>query len=106
VWRMRSDRAGSHRLTFRVDGEDVDKELVVGDGLSRVNRVRAVGSLWDELLYPAEPPLPEAGAIDRLIVRYPLRASWFCGADYWLMWVIGLSFVFAILFKPFLKVEF
>ena len=40
VWRVRGGEPGRHTLQFRVDGETVEKEVVVGAGFQRVSALR------------------------------------------------------------------
>ncbi len=106
TWRLRGTRAGRHLLRVHVGNGVVEKTLVVGEGFERVSLVRSRGSLWERVLHPSETPLPPDCAVSAIRIAYPHRDSWLYGANYWLAWLIVLSFALAYLFKPVLDVEF
>ncbi len=105
LWRMRAVKDGAASIAIRVGDETVEKTVVVGSGFERVNLVRSRGDFSDSLLHPGESPV-EAGNVASVRISYPVRESWVCGGDLWLVWLIGGSFVLAFAFKPVLKVEF
>ena len=55
-WNLQARENGHHHLVFLVNGEHVEKDLVVGDGFMRTSAERP-GWCWsDMLLQPGEPP--------------------------------------------------
>lgn len=103
VWRMAAREQGSYELGFQLDGTSYTKSVVVADHVVRRSPVRVKG-FWDQLIYPAEAPLPAGSPIDQISVDYP-------GADLgivnegsewlWMIVFFLLSVVFAFaLRKP------
>ena len=79
--------------------------LRVGDRFERTSKVRGGGFL-DRLLYSAEPSIPEDSVFESIEVFYPARSTPICGLDvHWLITLLVLSIVFALIFKPILKVN-
>jgi len=106
AWRVRAVEKGVHELRIAAPGGTATKALTVGGGYQRVSPVRPGASLWDQMLYPSESPLASGSMIRSIAVSYPDRDGWFAGSTVWLVWLIGLSFVLAYVFKPILRVEF
>ncbi|MCZ6698999.1 MAG: hypothetical protein O7D94_08735 [Planctomycetota bacterium] len=105
-WRITASKAGNHTLVFG-DGEDrVVMPLTVGDGFERISSIRG-GGFWDRLLYSAEPSIPESSIFESIrIINYDARSTPLFGYDvHWLVTFLILSLVFALLFKPILKVH-
>jgi uncharacterized membrane protein (DUF106 family) len=106
VWRVRGGAPGRHTLQFHADGETIEKELIVGEGFSRVSAVR-VGSDWaTQLLHPVEGRLPHGAGIDSIEILYPGRDGWFCGATWWVLSFFVISMATALLLKPVFRVRF
>ncbi|MFH0981589.1 MAG: hypothetical protein V2A79_08630 [Planctomycetota bacterium] len=106
-WRLRPTAEGVHTITITNGRESFTKILAVGDAIDRVCPVRPGSRLWDRLLYPAEPPLAAASAVQSVrLERYPERESWYAGSFWWLVWFVVVSVVFGLVFKPVLKVTF
>lgn len=104
-WKIKAIENGSHRIIFDVDGEQFDKELVVGDGFMRVSAERP-GRYWsDILLHPLEKPFGPDSVVQSISINYPDRLSRTSGTDWWLIYFFVASMVFALIFKPFLKVR-
>ena len=104
TWRIAAEEWGDYELTFHVGGETVTKTVQVADNVARRSTVRP-SSLLDQILYPAEPPLPGASVISRITLDYPpANAGLFAGWEGELTWLIVffvLSVVFALaLRKP------
>ena len=104
-WCVKACKNGYHRILFRVDGELMEKELVVGDGFMRTS-VERPGWCWsDMLLHPGEPPFNLDCTVQAIRIDYPDRASWTSGTDWWLVYCFAASMFFALCFRPFLKVN-
>jgi len=103
-WDLRARENGYHRLKFHLDGEIVDKELVIGDGFMRTSAQRPEWCWSDILWQPAELPFPPGSPVRAICIDYPSRQSWTSGSDWWLACCFAASMFFAYCFRPWLKV--
>jgi hypothetical protein len=104
-WKIKGHENGYHYIVFQVDGRTFEKELAVGDSFMRVSSQRP-GWYWtDILLHPQEKPFRPDSIIQSISVEYPQRVSITSGTDFWLVYFFIVSMVFALIFKPFLKVK-
>jgi uncharacterized membrane protein (DUF106 family) len=106
AWRIEPRTAGEYELRI-VNGSDwVTKSVRVGDGSDLVLRrspLRVRGFL-DELLYPAEPPLPRGG-LESIAVAYPEASVDVFGVElHWMIVYFVLSIAFAFLLRGTFKV--
>lgn len=106
VWRIRAGQPGRYTLRLNVGGHEVEKELVVGEGLQRVSAVRP-GHRWTtQILHPVEAPLPTDWPAESVEVLYADIDSWACGTDTWVVYFFVVSMISALLLKPFFRVRF
>ena len=104
-WKIRARENGYHRIVFKVDEQQIEKELAIGDGFMRVSAERP-GWYWsDILLQPLERPFGPDSVVQSINIDYPDRLSRTSGTDCWLIYFFVASMVFAFIFKPFLKVR-
>ena len=104
-WKIKAIENGSHGLIFHVDGQQIAKELTIGDGFMRISAKRP-GLHWaDILLHPWEKPFRPDSVVQSISIDYPDRLSRTSGTDWWLIYFFVASMVFALIFKPFLKVR-
>jgi len=104
-WRLTAAKPGHYTLALGTGDDVVKVPLVVGDGFERLSAVRG-GAFLDRLLYSAEPSIAVSSVFDSVNVRYPPRATPIFGWDvHWLITLFVLSIVFALIFKPILKVN-
>ncbi len=104
-WRLTPQRAGTYELVFGSGEDTVEMPLEVGDDFRRVSKLRGGGFL-DRLLYSGEPSIPESSVFESIEVYYPARSTLIFGLDiHWLISLLVLSIVFALIFKPVLKVH-
>ncbi len=104
VWRVVPRVAGPHTVSVQVDGEPaLHKAVHVGDAIARRSPAREPAGLWQQLLYPSEPPVPAGSAVAAVRVEYATRELSVLGVDvHWLIVYLAASFVFVIaLRKPF-----
>lgn len=100
VWRLHAERPGPYRLTAHFAGAALTKDVVVGGAGTRLSPLRQKPSFVAQLLYPVEPPLPAAAAIDRMHVAYAPASLVVFGRDTpWLLVCFVLVAVFALLLK-------
>jgi len=104
-WQIRAVENGRHRIVFQVCQQRVEKELVVGDGRARVSAVRPGWEWTAIILHPLEKPFPKDGPVRSIAIDYPPRPSWTSGTDWWVLYFFVVSILFALVFKPFLKVK-
>ena len=104
-WQVRAVEPGEHALVFDVGDQQVRKQLIVGNGFARASVVRPGWRWADILLHPLEPPFRSGSAVTSIEVEYPARDSYTSGTDWWLVYFFVASMVFALLFKPCVKVR-
>lgn len=106
AWRIEPRTAGDYELRVVNGSESVTKSVRVRDGYDSIVRrspIRVRGFL-DELLYPAEPPLP-SGAFETIAVSYPEADVGVFGIEvHWMIVYFVLSIVFAFLLRGTFKV--
>ena len=104
-WRIRPVTEGDYVLKITVDGETFEKAISVGDGaIQRRSPVRPAPTFLDQLLYPAEEPLPAGGAVTSIGLLYPPGTGGIGWASElsWMLVFLFLSVVFTFaLRKPF-----
>src|SRR5260370_21653378 len=71
TWRIVPETPGHHIVTLRVGNEAFAKAIHVSNGLARRSPKRLSAGFLNEVLYPAEPPLPADGPVDAIRVAYP-----------------------------------
>jgi hypothetical protein len=109
-WSIRAREAGYQRLVFQVDGDTIDKDLAIGDGLMRVSTIRP-GWDWEEiLLNPWEKPFPPDSPVQSIAIRrsttdYPERSSWTSGTDWWIGYWFVVSMLAGLCFRRWLNVN-
>lgn len=104
-WRLTAVKPGRYTLAFGSGNDIVEVPLVVGDGFERLSAVRG-GELLNRLLYSAEPSITGSSVFESVSVHYASRSTPIFGWDvHWLITLFVLSIVFALIFKPILKVN-
>jgi hypothetical protein len=104
-WQVRAREAGHHRLVFVVGGQEVEKDLAVGDGFMRVSALRPGWNWPDALLHPWEPPFRPGSPVGSIEIDYPRRESWTSGTDYWLIYWFAVSMVAGFCLRRWLNVD-
>jgi hypothetical protein len=104
-WLIRATRDGQHQLVFHVDGQPVEKELAVGDGMMRVSTQRPAWVLKDVLLHPGEGPFRPDSPVRSIEIAYPERSSWTSGTGWWVIYWFAVSMVAALVFRRWLNVN-
>lgn len=105
-WQIQAKEAGRHALTFQVAGEQIQKELAVGDGLMPVSMTRPSLEVMELILHPAEKPFGNAASVRSISIAYPDRPSKITGTDVWIISLFVISMAVAFIFKPFFNVKF
>ena len=105
-WEVRVAEDGNHELAWQINNQRILKSLPADGGLRPVSPRRPTAGFWDQLLYPLEEPFPAASPVRSIDVELPQRSTPIFGLDiHWLISFFVLSMVFALLLKPFLKVQ-
>lgn len=100
AWRLGLQEAGEYELVLRHDGSEVSKSLVVSDEWApRRSPGRYDRGFLDQLLFPAEDPIPAEAGIAKIEVPYPtgevnllgLKLQWI-----FLFLIVSILFAFAI----------
>jgi uncharacterized membrane protein (DUF106 family) len=103
IWRVTLDVPGEYVLNARIDGGTFTKTVDATDRVVRRSPLRVSAGLLNQLMYPAERPLPGGGIVTSISVGYPSRTIRVFGWDLpWVIVYIVLSMTFALaLRKPF-----
>ena len=104
-WEVKALEDGYHRIVFQVGKEQVEKELVIGDNFMYVSAERPGWHWSDIMVNPYEKPFSPDSAVRSVSIDYPDRLSRTSGTDWWMGYFFVASMVFALVFKPFLKVR-
>jgi uncharacterized membrane protein YedE/YeeE len=98
IWRIVPTAPGDYALTARIGSIAVNKTAHVADGPARRSPFR-VSSLFDLLLYPSEPPVPENAPISQIALPYPEPGVAVLGwRVHWMILYVGLSMITAFAF--------
>ncbi len=103
-WRLQAVEPGDYDVEMTIDGERYAKSVVVSDESRRRSPLRPEHDFWQQLIYPAEPPLPEGSPLAAITVDYAERGS-FLLVPNWCWILILLSIPFFLLLKDRFGVE-
>ncbi len=106
-WRISARRPGDYELALTAGGETYTKSVRVSDAVVRRSPVRLEPGFVNQLLYPAEDPLPASAPIRAVTVTYPEGNAGIEGWESewtWMILFILLSIVFAFALRKPLKV--
>jgi len=96
TWRLRAQVWGDYELKLRLGGQEYSKTAQVSEQVRRRSPERLAPGFWNELLYPAEPPLPKESPVASIVLAYPEDAVSVLGWPVnWLVAFFVLSVVFA-----------
>jgi hypothetical protein len=103
IWRVMADVPGEYVLNAKFDGGTFTKTVDATDRVVRRSPIRVAAGFMNQMLYPAEPPLPDGGIVTSISVGYPSRAIRVLRWDLpWVIVYLVLSMAFAVaLRKPF-----
>ena len=99
AWRVRADKWGDYALALRVGDQRYSKTVQVSPEVRRRSPVRYEPGFVNELLYPAEDPLPKGSPIAAITLGYPDgKVSVFGWGVNWLVlfFVLSAAFAFAL----------
>jgi uncharacterized membrane protein (DUF106 family) len=96
IWRIAARAPGQFELQVRVGRETFTKSLQVSDQVVRRSPVRLEPAFVNQLLYPAEGPLPGSAALTSISVAYPESDVPVFGFElHWMIVYFALSMIFA-----------
>jgi hypothetical protein len=97
LWRLRVEQRGDYEVGVRLGGTVYGKSLSASPRLERRSPVRHAGAFGDQVLLPAEAPLPRGAPVTRIEIRYPdTGITWDIANRVWLMFLVSIVFAFAI----------
>ena len=100
VWRLEAVESGEHLVELTIGDARVEKSVRAGEGIRRTSPIKPKGVL-DQLLYPAEPPVPGDSPVHEIRIDYPTRdvdLLGFLPMPWWIWWLL-LALVFALLLR-------
>ncbi|RMH19410.1 MAG: hypothetical protein D6696_10650 [Acidobacteria bacterium] len=109
AWRIAAVEPGDYELDLEIGGESLSKSVRVSNDVVRRSPIRPSAAFADQLLYPAEPPLPRGSAVRAIHVVYPPGDAGIPGWESEWTWMIVffvLSMVFAFALRKPLGVTF
>jgi uncharacterized membrane protein (DUF106 family) len=96
AWRIGAEREGDYQIQVVVDGTAETKTVRVSDQVVRLSPLRVAAGFLDELIYPAEAPLPASSPLASIGLAYPGRDIEVLGFGlHWMVVFFVLSMVFA-----------
>jgi uncharacterized membrane protein (DUF106 family) len=103
IWRVMADVPGEYVLNAKFDGGTFTKTVDATDRVVRRSPVRVAAGFLNQVMYPAEPPLPDGAIVTSISVGYPSRSIRVLRWDLpWVIVYLVLSMAFAVaLRKPF-----
>jgi hypothetical protein len=104
-WKIQASETGNIPIVFKVDDLNIEKKLVIGNGLNKVSLSRPGENWIQRLLHPLEAPFDENSPVKSISIIYPQRSSFFSGSDNWVISFFLISLIAALLIKPILKVK-
>jgi hypothetical protein len=104
LWRLAAEQEGDYELVLEVGGARLTKTVRVTPLTVRLSPVRLDAGFVSQLLYPAEPPLPQGSPVRAVHLSYPEREVSVLGYGmHWMIpfFVLSIAFAFALrgLFK-------
>ena len=101
AWRLAAEKPGDYELELAIDGRDYTKTLVVSDDAALRSPLRPRASLFRQMIYPAEPPLPADSPLAAITVEYAEKGSFlFVPAWGWILLLFTVPW-FLLLKRPF-----
>ncbi len=93
-WRIAAEREGEYTVKLEYAGQEVEKTVHAGDRVVLRSPERMAAGFINQLLYPAEPPLPADGPFTAVTVGYPERSLSLFGLEMpWWAAYLGLLFL-------------
>ena len=87
-WRLEAEEWGDYQVAFEIDGERFEKNIQVAENIARRSPVRPAPTFLDQLLYPAEAPMPTGAPVRSISMAYPPADGGISGWDNELTWML------------------
>jgi len=99
-WRIAAENPGRYEVKIHIGDTAETKSVVVASDLIRRSPLRVDSAFLNQLIYPAEPPLPGDSPIRSISIGYPDRSIELFGFGlHWLIVFFVLSIVFAFMLR-------
>ncbi len=72
-WRIKTQQEGDGWIDITINGVTERKQCIVGEGMVKLSPRRTAADVWQQILYPVEPPIAGESPLVRIDVRYPPR---------------------------------
>jgi uncharacterized membrane protein (DUF106 family) len=96
TWRVEVEAPGRYALTVEAAGQRITKSLDAAPGVVRRSPERLASGFVNQLLYPAEDPLPAGTPVRSLSVTCPEANVSLLGVSlHWMVWFFVLAMAFA-----------
>jgi hypothetical protein len=106
IWRLVANDEGRYSVNVLSSGHTMPKQVVVGNGLSRLSPVRLKDNLWERMLSSAEPALPADSPVRSISVLYPSREISVAGWQMnWIVVFFIVSLIAGYIFKTVLGIQ-
>src|SRR5262249_21387906 len=106
IWLLNASSRGRYKIAVTTENTTADKEVVVGNAISRISTSRLRAPLWRRFFESAEPGLPDASPIKAIEVNYPSRTIEFAWIEWnWIVLFFILSLAAGFIFKSALGIE-
>jgi hypothetical protein len=92
AWRIAVEKPGTHHVLVHAGNESLVKEVAAEPGVRRRSPRRPSSDFVDQVLYPAETPVPAGSAVHSISVDYPEAEIL---GTHWMVSFFVLSIVFA-----------
>ncbi|MGB5659586.1 MAG: hypothetical protein WBO54_08905 [Thermoanaerobaculia bacterium] len=97
AWRMVAEQAGKYDLIVHLADESFAKSVQVSEEFVSRSPLRAVPGFVDQLLFPAEKPLPKGASVRAIELAYPEDPTFFFMPRWmWIFFVLTIVFAFAL----------
>jgi hypothetical protein len=99
AWRLRAKDWGDYALKLRLGAQEYSKTVQVSPDVRRRSPIRLAPGFLNELLYPAEDPLPKGSPVASISVGYTeASVSLFGWGLNWLVlfFILSVAFAFAL----------
>ena len=100
TWRIAAIDPGTFEVKVQIGESTATKSIVVTSEVVRRSPIRLDSDLINQLIYPAEPPLPDQSAFRSIAITYPDRSiKIFSLGMHWLIVFFVLSIAFSFMLR-------
>lgn len=100
TWRIAAIDPGTYEVKVQIGESTATKTVIVASEVVRRSPIRLDSGLINQLIYPAEPPLPDQSPFRSIAITYPDRnIKIFSLALHWLIVFFVLSIAFSFMLR-------